>query len=126
MLKNRILRELTARAGKSRAIGMGELYELVYNEGYTERINGTRTLRALIYELQSEGVPVLSTVARAGGGYYIPSSHSDLKDYCFRLRKQGLKKLAKEARLRKLSLPSLLHEIQLTLEYEIEEKKEEA
>jgi hypothetical protein len=116
--KERIVKEMMNRPGRSNAFGMGELYEAVFGEGYTERINGTRKLRTLICELQEEGYPIISVSSKDGGGYFIPSTEGEKLAYCERLKKQALKKLAKAARLKRVRLPELVGEIQLALEVE--------
>lgn len=118
-IKARLLSVLTRHPGRGRAIGMGELYEAVYGRPYSNRINGTRALRTLVTELRRDGVPICSTADQAGGGYYLASAGSDLDDYCRRLRSQGLRKLVLEAKLRRLTLPCLLNEIQLRLNSEM-------
>lgn len=113
-LKGRLLKVLTVHVGRARRIGMGELYEEVFGERYNHRINDTRNLRELVDELQKEGVPVVSDSSQTGG-YWLASTAGELDDYCGRLRTAALKKLKKEARLRKLTLPQLLGQIQLNL-----------
>lgn len=117
--KLRLMSELASRAGRGRAMSMGELYEAVYGEPYEDKINGTRRLRHLITELRREGVPICSASTKEGGGYYLASAGSELDDYCSRLRSRALKLLAMESNLRKVTLPSLLHQIQLNLGMEV-------
>lgn len=114
--KNRLLMLLPQHIGKSRAIGMGELYEEVFGSQWTNRINETRRLRHLVTELRREGVPVCSSAARTGGGYYLASAGSELADYCAKLRRQGLRKLRLEANIRKISLAELVGQLRLDLE----------
>lgn len=116
--KLRLMSELAGRTGRSRAVDMGELFESVFGEGYTSKINGTRKLRSLITELRKEGVPICSVSTKDGGGYYLASAGSELEDYCSRIRSRALKLLKMEGDLRKMSLPSLLHQIQLNLDTE--------
>ena len=110
-LEARVLKALARHPSRARAIGMGELFEAVYGEGWRNRINDTRALRKLITDLREEGTPIGST----GDGYYMLTSESELRDYCTRLRGQALRKLVQESRIRKTSLPTLLGEIQLNL-----------
>lgn len=110
-LEARVLKALARHPSRARAIGMGELFEAVYGEGWRNRINDTRALRKLITDLREEGTPIGST----GDGYYMLTSESELRDYCTRLRDQALRKLVQESRIRKTSLPTLLAEIQLNL-----------
>lgn len=118
--KLRLMSELSGRTGKSKAVDMGELYERVFGEPYSSnKINGTRKLRQLITELRKEGVPICSVSTKDGGGYYLASAGSDLEDYCSRIRSRALKLLKMESDLRKVALPSLLHQIQLNLDAEV-------
>jgi len=115
VIKARLLTELARHVGPSRVVGMGELYEATYLKRWEHRINSTRQLRRAITALRQEGLPICSVSTPDGGGYYLAAATSDLDDYCRRLRHQALKKLAQEARLRRVSLPSLLGQIQLNL-----------
>ena len=117
--KLKLMTEISGRIGRSRAIGMGELYEIVFEEPYESRINGTRKLRSLVTELRKEGIPICSVSSSGGGGYYLASAGSDLDDYCRRIRTRALKLLQMESKLRKTALPTLLHQIQLDLGMEV-------
>lgn len=114
-LKNRLLAVLTRHIGKNRAIGMARLYEEVFGEAWSDKINDTRKLRSLITELRKEGVPICSTPSQTGGGYYLASAGSELEAYCSKLRTSALKKLALEAKLRNMTLPELLGQLTLSL-----------
>lgn len=116
--KYKLLAVLSKHPGRSRAIGMADLYREVYGEYPKSKITGTRKLRNLLTQLRQEGVPVCSTASQQGGGYYLAGAGSDLQDYCRRLRNQGLKKLGMEAKLRRKTLPQLLGEIQLNMQVE--------
>jgi hypothetical protein len=117
--KYQLLKILTEHTGRTRAIGMGELFTAVYGEPWQHRINDTRKLRNLVTELKKDGVPVCSVSDSTGGGYYLASAGSELDDYCKRLRIRALKILAQEARLRKLALPELLGQISLACSSEV-------
>lgn len=114
--KSRLLMLLPQHIGKSRSIGMGELYESVFCEAYNHRINDTRRIRKIITELRREGVPICSAAARVGGGYYLASAGSELADFCEKLRRQALRKLAMEANIRKIGLAELVGQLRLDLE----------
>ncbi len=114
-VRERLLMVLVNHVGRSQAIGMGELFEAVYGEEWSNRINDTRRLRREITALRAEGMRICSTTGMEGGGYYLASAGSELEDYCKRLRKQGLKKLAQEAKLRKIGLPELLGQIRMNM-----------
>ena len=102
--------------GTGRAIGMGELFVRVFGERWDNRINDTRRLRKLITELRRDGVPICSRVLTNGGGYYIAAAGSELVDYCRKLEKQGIKKLAQSSSLKHMALPDLLGQLSLDLQ----------
>ena len=114
-LKNRLLATLSRHIGRSKAIGMAALYEEVFQKEWQDKINDTRKLRDLITELRREGVPICSVTTTAGGGYYLASAGSELEAYCAKLRTQALRKLALEAKLRRMTLPELLGQLTLNL-----------
>ena len=117
--KGTVLKILSRHVGANRKIGMGELYYAVFGEAWSNRINDTRALRKLITELRNEGVPICSVADSTGGGYYLASAGSELSSYCERLRTQALRKLAMEAKIRRITLPELLG--QMTLSFKREE-----
>jgi hypothetical protein len=117
LYKERLLMEMPHHFGKSRAIGMGELYQLIFGEAWAHRINDTRRLRKLITELRREdGLPICSLPANSGGGYYYASAGSELAEFCETLRRRALKILAMEAKIRKISLAELVGQLRLDLE----------
>ena len=65
--KQKLLMTLTGHIGKSRIVGMGELYEKVFGKSYNRLINDTRTLRKLVEILRREGVPVCSSTKQEQG-----------------------------------------------------------
>jgi len=94
---------------------MRSLYEAVYGKWPSDKINGTRRLRYLITALRKDGIPICHTADPTGGGYYLASGGTDLENQCKRLRAQALRKLAMEARMRKIALPELIGQIGLAL-----------
>ena len=113
--ENRLLRVLSEHPGKARAISMPALHKAVFDSEIGDKINGTRKLRQLITKLRREGLPICSVADQNGGGYYLASASSEAEDYLRRLRKQALKKLTMEARIRKVALPELLGQISIAL-----------
>jgi hypothetical protein len=108
-----VLRELGHHFGKSRAIGMGELYVAVYGETWTHRINDTRPIRKVITELRREGYPILSGSSTNGGGYYLVTSASELDDYCSRYKNQALRKLHIVSKIKKVAMNALLGQLSM-------------
>jgi hypothetical protein len=113
--KMKLVMKLTQHVGRQHAVNMAELYECIYDRPVQKLVNDTRRLRELIETVRREGVPVCSRTDSSGGGYYLASAGSELDSYCQRLRKSALKKLAVEAKLRRLGLPELLGQISLKL-----------
>ena len=113
-IKNKTLAELMNAVGKDNAISMQELYRFVFNKEPTHDIHGTRAIRKVITELRKEGVPIASTTSKGTGGYYIPVG-SEREEYCRSIRNRALKLLQMEAKIRKSSLPHIIHEISLSL-----------
>ena len=107
---------LSQHVGEEKAIDMGELYSRVFNEAYTNKINHTRRLRTIITAQRKKGARIASTSSKNGGGYYIVRAASELDEYCGRLRRAALNKLMMESRLRKISMPELLGQMQLNME----------
>ena len=113
---SRVMIILSRHVGREKALDMGELFSRVFNEPYNHKINNTRRLRTIITALRRKGVPIGSTAATNGGGYYIVRAGSELDEYCGRLRRAALNKLALEAKLRKISMPELLGQMQMNFE----------
>jgi len=69
-------------------------YEIVnkylyrHNDGITDR-----SVRVAIRELRREGYPILSTPHKPGG-YFIPFTHEEAKEWRERMRKKAVKELA--------------------------------
>ena len=115
--KGRLLDALLEHIGKENAIGMDVLYEKVFDEKAANKINGTKKLRELITAVRRQGKAIGSVCSNNGGGYYIPRAGSELEDYCSRmLHRPALRKLAMEARIRKVSLPALIGQMSLNFE----------
>lgn len=111
-----ILAALTGHIGEPNAIGMGELYELVYGEPWANRINDTRALRKAITDLRDEGVAICSVATSYGGGYYLAAAGSELAGYMRRNERQALRKLMRNAKMKKVSLPDYLGQMRLNME----------
>lgn len=114
-LKYRVMIELANHIGKQNAIGMAELYETVFGEPWTHRINDTRDLRQVITDLREEGTPICSAVGTDGGGYYLAAAKSELTEYTGAQERRALKILARVSRIRRISLPDYLGQIRLNM-----------
>jgi FMN phosphatase YigB (HAD superfamily) len=114
--KSRLKDELMEHIGRQNAIGMAELYELIYGESWENRINDTRGIRKLITELRNEGRPVCSISNRNGGGYYLAAAGSELENYLQANERRALRVLARNSRIKKIALPEYLGQVRLSLE----------
>jgi len=114
--KKDVLAEMARHVGAEKAIGMGELFGIIYGEEWQNRINDTRKLRTLITALRWDGVPICSIPDREGGGYYLAAAVSELEDYLSRLRLRALRPLAMEAKIRRCSLAEMLGQMSLNME----------
>lgn len=114
--KAKLLAELSRHVGEVNAIGMAELFEVVFCENWQNRINDTRKLRSLVTMLRREGVPICSVSSRSGGGYFLAAAGSELRGYTERDKRRALRILARVSRIEKISLPELLGQMRLRME----------
>lgn len=115
--KGRLLEALLDHLGKENAVGMDVLYTQVFNEPVSHKINDTKKIRKLITAVRSQGRAIGSTCSMTGGGYYLPRAGSELEDYLARmLHRPALRKLAMEAKIRKVSLPELIGQMSINFE----------
>jgi len=112
----RLLAVLSRHVGSHRAVGMDVLYERVFDEPVTHKINGTRRLRRLVTQLRHEGIPIGAVSASSGGGYYLIGAGSELDDYLSKRTRQALKILVLVARMKGITLPDQLGQMQLNLQ----------
>lgn len=115
--KGRLLQEMTRHIGKAKVIGMGELFQRVFQQPWEHRINDTRRLRKLITDLRTgdSPAPICSSCCHFGPGYYLAQTGPELQAYIDKIEKQALRKLLQAARLRKVTLPELLGQLVLSL-----------
>jgi hypothetical protein len=95
---------------------MAELFNAVFGRPWNHQINDTRILRKLVTILRREGVPICSTASRTGGGYFLAAAGSELTDYLRRNERRTLQILARNARIKKTSLPNYLGQLRLNME----------
>lgn len=115
---SRLLTVMAGHVGRSKAIGMGELFTEVSGKDWENRINDTRWIRTLVSRARRAGTPICSRCCSFAPGYYIAAAGSEMRDYLERLKKQGLKKLAQVSRHEKTSLAELLGQMILNLKGE--------
>lgn len=109
--KNRLLKEMYKHIGEEKAVDMGVLHGRIFGKDWENKINDTRPTRKLVDELQWEGVSIYSS----SDGYYMRGTESELDEYLSRYRRRALRILAKEAAMRKMTVPALLSQMQLNL-----------
>ena len=114
--RNKLLAQLTGHIGGHNAISMAALFEAVYGEPWKNKINDTRRLRALITKMRNEGVPICSATHSNAGGYYLASAGSELMDYTRRAERSALGILARNAKIKKISLPDYMGQLKLALQ----------
>ena len=113
--KLKVMAALSDHVGEQKAVGMAELTETVFGAPCADPFNDTnaRRLRKIIDALQKEGRQICSRVGTEGGGYYLSAAASQYQKNIDRIKKAGLKKLAKAARMEKVGLPKLLNQLAL-------------
>ena len=104
--KSRLLLEMTKHIGKARAIGAGELFEIVFLRPYEgNKMTGFRDLRKLIEEVKygPEAVFIAHSCCTIRPGYYLPSSDSERREYVARIERQVKRKIGRLARLNQVN-----------------------
>jgi hypothetical protein len=115
--KGRLMDVLFDHLGKENAIGMDVLFTKVFDEPVAHKINDTKKIRKLITAIRGQGRAIASVCSSNGGGYYVPRAGSELEDYLARmLHRPALRKLAMEAKIRKISLPKLIGQMSLNFD----------
>jgi hypothetical protein len=104
MHEMRFMKEMSKHIGQVNAIGMGELYEIVFCKTWNHRINDTRKLRDLVEKLRGEGLPIASSTAAQGGGYYQPAAGSELADYLDSDEIRAFSILKRNRKMRRIAL----------------------
>ncbi|MGD8389628.1 MAG: hypothetical protein PVG49_20950 [Desulfobacteraceae bacterium] len=107
-IRGRVSEILMDHVGAENAIPMAELYETIYGVKVRDKINDTRPLRNVIDEMQNEGRRINSTRKKNEGGYYLARSAHELNGFFRRLEEEAMKKFAKVAAMKRVSLPALL------------------
>jgi hypothetical protein len=115
-LEERLLAVLDRHWGRENCIGMGELWRKVFRLPYDHRINDTSELRRLIRKLRRRGEAICSISDKFNPGYYLAETPAELEEFAKRHERRGLTSLVQVARLRRIALPELLGQLQLSLE----------
>ena len=104
--KARLLYEMTKHIGRARAIGAGELFEVIFKRRYEgNKMTGTRDLRKLIEAVKygPEAVFIAHSCSSTGAGYYLPSSDSERREYVAKMERQVKRKIGRLARLNQMN-----------------------
>lgn len=104
---------LMKHQGRENAIDMGDLYRLVFNKNFQNKISDTRKLRTVITELRQCGFPVCSSMAKENRGYYLAVTAKDIEDFVKTMERRALKTLMLISRVKKISLPVYLGQLSL-------------
>jgi hypothetical protein len=114
-LKIKVMAALGDHVGEQNTIGLAALTEKIFGGTCADPYNDSnaRRLRNAIDALQKEGKKIISVVRTEGGGYCLAAAASQYQKNIERIKKAGLKKLAKAARMENIGLPKLLNQLAL-------------
>ncbi len=98
-----LLRVLRHHVGASKGVGVRQL-------ALQTHLNDRR-VRHIISDLREAGYSICATPK---SGYFMASSNEELETCCRFLRRRAMHSLRLEARLRKLALPDLIHQLRFT------------
>jgi hypothetical protein len=119
LAKGRLLMEMTKHIGRSRAIGAGELFEIVLQRPYEgNKMTGCRELRKLIEEVKygPEAVFIAHACCTVRPGYYLPSSDSERREYVARVERQVKRKIGRLARLNQMNAGAYAGQLALEMQ----------
>lgn len=112
----RLYMVMLQHVGPDKKIGMGELFETVFERPWKHRINDTRQIRMLIDQMKQDGQAVMSSTSSTNGGYWIAASASELTAFEEKDKKRAVKILSRLSSMRKTSLPDYIGQMKLELE----------
>jgi hypothetical protein len=114
-LKLKVMAALGDHVGEQNTIGLTALTEKIFGGTCADPYNdpNARRLRKAVDALQKEGKKIVSVVRKEGGGYCLSAAASQYQKNIERIKKAGLKKLAKAARMENIGLPKLLNQLAL-------------
>lgn len=107
---------LSHHIGRSKAIGMGELYVKVFDRQWLHRINDTRTLRKYVEELRQAGRKICFSTANPGGGYYIAATDDEWKSFIFGDIKNRARSINRDRIMYRISNEEAMRQVQMVLE----------
>ena len=110
-LEKAILVTMMNHIGRNNSIGMAELFSLVYQRPWTNRVYDTRPIRKTITRMRAKGIPILSSTDAETGGYYLASVGSEKDNYCEKLTSQAVKKLQMVAKIKGVRLSGYLKQL---------------
>lgn len=113
--ENRFLRTIRRHVGKNKAISATRLYEAVFGKPPRDAISGTRALRKIIEKLEWQGEIICSSTSQDRGGYYTPSTDSEIREHFRRKDQRALKILKKSATQKRVGVPEYLGQMILDI-----------
>lgn len=117
--KSRLLMEMSKHIGRNRAIGAGELFEIVLQHPYEgNKMTGCRELRKLIEAVKygPEAVFIAHACCSIRPGYYLPSSDSERREYVSRVERQLKTKIGRLARLNQMNAGAYAGQLALEMQ----------
>jgi hypothetical protein len=119
LAKGRLLMEMTKHIGRNRAIGAGELFEIVLQRPYEgNKMTGCRELRKLIEAVKygPEAVFIAHACCSIRPGYYLPSSDSERREYVARVERQLKTKIGRLARMNQMNAGAYAGQLALEIQ----------
>lgn len=117
--KSLLMNEMSKHIGKARAIGAGELFEIIFKRPYEgNKMTGTRELRKLIEAVKygPEAVFIAHSCCSIKPGYYLPSSDSERREYVARVERQLKRKIGRLARLNQMNAGAYAGQLALEMQ----------
>lgn len=114
-----VLAELEKHVGKSTGIHVRDLVARVTGLVATAAAQERRA-RELISELRQQGHRICG---KPESGYFMAATHEELLETCDYLRRRALTGLVIESQMRRISMPELLGQINLSLDLNPQEGK---
>lgn len=118
-LMARLLEILRRQEGPDHPVSMTELFHRLTGETVIpwRRYDQSRLVRSLVRQAREEGHPIAHRAGR-DGGYFLARSDAELDETAEWFRKRALASLRQEARLKRISMNTLIEQYRLELNEE--------